>query len=324
VIKPSSYRHGVFSFDLAGLPPGSVRSGSLLPGRKALPKSKLAAAARRGRLRVGRRAFSPPAPGKLRPRRLRQYRLRVKVGGLGQGASPDPSHPVGLPGSWRLIFQDEFSGNRLDLSRWNPNWFGGPSDVTKPVNSAEKACYRPEHNIVSGGVITQYAERYENCATKTGQVYQAATGGITTIDKFTFTYGAAEARIRTSCEPGSWNAWWFNGEDHPLDGEMDILESYGDNPDRSTFHYHYLRNGSEYGPGGSVNIPGACRGYHTYAVDWEPGILRWYYDGRQVWQYTDGVTSTPHYLVLLLGVKYLSGAQFPLRMHTDYVRVWQH
>ena len=319
VVRPSSYRHGVFNFKLTGLRPGSIRSGRLLPGRKTLPKSRLAAASRRGRLRVGARAFRPPAPPKLRPPHLRYYRLRLRLGGSGL----DPSHPVGLPGSWRLVFDDEFNGQQLDLSRWNPNWFGGPHDVTKPVNSAEDACYRPEHSFLAGGALNQYADRYPNCATKTRQVYQAATGAVTTIDKFNFTYGVAEARIRTSCEAGAWPAWWFNGDSWPRDGEMDILESYGDNPDRSTFHYHYSKNGSEYGPGGSVNIPGACNGYHTYAVDWEPGVLRWYWDGRQVWQYTDGVTSAPHYLVLLLGVKYLSDAQFPMRMQTDYVRVWQ-
>jgi beta-glucanase (GH16 family) len=322
MVRPSSYHHGVFSFDLAGLPPGSIRSGRLLPGLKALPKRKLAAATRRGRLGVRRRAFNPRAPRTLRAHQVDHYRLRLQL--QGPGASPDPGHPVGIPGSWRSIFDDEFSGGQLDLARWNPNWFGGPSEVTKPVNSAEEACYRPEHNVLAGGALNQYADRFQDCATKTGQVYQAATGAVTTIDKFNFTYGAAEARIRTSCEPGSWPAWWFNGETWPRDGEMDILESYGDNPDRSTFHYHYAKNGSEYGPGGSVSIPDACHGYHTYAVDWEPGILRWYYDGKLVWQYADGVTSTPHYLVLLLAVKSLDGAQFPMRMQTDYVRVWQH
>ena len=44
-----------------------------------------------------------------------------------------------------LLFDDEFNGTSLDLSKWQPNWLtaeNGPS-ITKPVNTEELSCYAP-------------------------------------------------------------------------------------------------------------------------------------------------------------------------------------
>jgi beta-glucanase (GH16 family) len=232
------------------------------------------------------------------------------------------AQPGGIPGPWNLRFHDEFEGAGLNLSNWNPNWFGGPNDVTQPTNGLEVACYRPSQSVVANGELRQTAVAWPNCVTKpSGRTFQIATGAVTTINKHEFIYGAFEARIWTTCKYGSWNSWWTAGmPPYPDNGEIDILESLAS--ERSEFHYHHLKNGVHTAPGGSVIVPGACAGWHTYAIEWEPGRLRWFYDGQQVWEQTHGVVSVPHYLVLALAIN-RTGADLPMTMRTDYIRVWQ-
>ena len=73
-------------------------------------------------------------------------------------------------------------------------------------------------------------------------------------------------------------------------------------------------------------VSGATAGWHTYAADWEPGSLTFYYDGRQVWRTTTGVTNQPMYLILDLAASNTISPPVivPATMRVDYVRVWQH
>jgi hypothetical protein len=69
-------------------------------------------------------------------------------------------------------------------------------------------------------------------------------------------------------------------------------------------------------------LSGATSGWHTYAADWEPGVVTWYYDGKQVWQYTTGIVSNPMFLILNLALN-ANPSAVPASLRVDYVRVWQ-
>lgn len=232
----------------------------------------------------------------------------------GSGGSPSP---VGIAGSWHLVFDDEFSGSALNSSLWNTGWFG--SGITGSVNpSLESDCYDPSADVVSGGILAINATAHSEFCNGTTQPY--TTGLINTNGRFSFTYGAFEARIWM---PGSgstvsdWPAFWADGQNWPQTGEIDVAEGLGG---QVCYHFHY----SGGGPGGCGNVPGAAGGWHTYAADWEPGSITFYYDGQQVWTDTSGVTSAPMYLILGLGIPASGPASVPATFKVDYVRVWQH
>jgi beta-glucanase (GH16 family) len=67
-------------------------------------------------------------------------------------------------------------------------------------------------------------------------------------------------------------------------------------------------------------------GWHTFAADWEPGSITFYYDGVLIGNETSGITAAPMYLVLNLSVSSGLGSSIvvPATMKVDYVRVWQH
>jgi beta-glucanase (GH16 family) len=79
--------------------------------------------------------------------------------------------------------------------------------------------------------------------------------------------------------------------------------------------------------GGLTNgcLPNIGPGWHTFASDWEPGSLTYYYDGVEVKSLTTGITSSPMYIILGNGVHSdEAGVTEPDAMKVQYVRVWQH
>ena len=64
--------------------------------------------------------------------------------------------------------------------------------------------------------------------------------------------------------------------------------------------------------------------WHTYAADWEPGLVRWYYDGDLISTLATGAIGVPHYLVMMASDWEPSDPSGPATTRIDYVRVWQH
>ena len=213
-------------------------------------------------------------------------------------ASGAPAPDGGSAGPWHLVFDDEFNGSSLDSSRWTPYWFseGSTSNQTTMVSS---------NVAVSGGAL-QLSLR-------------GPTGGLVSSNgKFSFIYGYVEARIDLpgTGSIGNWPAFWTDGQNWPVDGEMDVMEGLGG---AACWHFH----DSSGGPGGCA--AGSFTGWHTYGADWEPGRVSYYYDGQLVGQISSGITAEPMYLILENSGGAWGGSRLdPATLQVDYVRVWQH
>ena len=225
--------------------------------------------------------------------------------------------PVGDdPGPWILTFDSEFNGSSLDTSQWSTGWFG--SGITAHVNALEQDCYDPAQVSEANGALSLTAvARAESCG---GATEPYATGLVTTDGKFSFTYGYMEARIWLPGGPNGiadWPAFWADGQSWPTDGEIDVLEGLS-----GLACAHFINAAAK---------PGACAtgtftgGWHTFAADWEPGSITYYYDGNEIWSDTSGITSQPMYLILDLAVSSAisSPDAAPATMQVAYVRVWQ-
>jgi hypothetical protein len=217
------------------------------------------------------------------------------------------------------VFRDDFSGTALNKSKWRPNWFGTTDGaVTKPVNTEEQGCYDPAQVSVSGGYLHLNAVA-RSCRATNGVTYPYASGIVQTKDHFTFKYGYIEARIWTAPGTGAirnWPAFWANGTGvHPITGELDVFEGLAG---KACWHFHY--SGGE--PGG-CSTKANPSGWHTYAAEWRPGVVTYFYDGVQVGKITSGITASPMYLILNLGVSStVSGpVSVPSEMLVDYIRV---
>ena len=156
-------------------------------------------------------------------------------------------------------------------------------------------------------------------------------------------YGRFEARIQIPRGQGIWPAFWMLGNDigtnpWPAGGEIDVLENIGKEPNMlyGTVHGPGYSGGEGITHSTTVGAP-LADAFHTYAVEWEPDVIRWYLDGQQYGQVTPAdlggdrwVFDHPFTMLLNVAVGgnwpgYPDGTtQFPQRMVVDWVRVSAH
>ncbi len=222
-----------------------------------------------------------------------------------------------------MLFEDNF--DIVDRSRWETAWFSNV-DYTPPVNDNGGACFHPRQITAVGGAIEMRIDPNsdDRCRLKNGGQANFVGALMNTRETFTFSYGYAEARMFLPGSAGSlhnWPAFWHTGFDWPATGEVDIVEGLSGGQPCAV--YHYLEGGVHQQDKGCVNWPDPS-GWHTFAANWEPGRVTYYYDGVEVFQTTRGVVGDPHYLILDYTVRANGeGTSVPSSMLVDYVRVWQ-
>jgi beta-glucanase (GH16 family) len=266
---------------------------------------------------------SPPAPHPAPSPRPHSARVPPLSSNPSSSSSSPPAR--GGTGRWRLVFDDEFNGSALDLAKWQPNWLGtGPEAVTPPVTRYDLNCVSPDDVSEANGML-DLAAVARTCTTASGRTYSYASGLVNTKRTFTFTYGYLAARIYVPTSPNgrpaNYAAFWANGLGHwPLSGELDIMEVLSGCGPGVAFHFH-----------AGFQTPGACApkedssGWHVFGADWQPGVITFYIDGRQVGEVRQGVTSKPMYLILNNSVNPVYGGPpyTPTHLLVDYVRLWQ-
>jgi len=225
--------------------------------------------------------------------------------------------PLGVPGSWKLIFADNFSRETsLDTSKWSTGWYG--SGITAPIEPSDLNCFDARRVSVGRGALhLSLAATPEACAGKTRPFAGAI---ITTRGKFSYAYGFAEIRAKVAVNPAGlvydWPVFWTVGQNWPTGGEDDIIEGIDG---YLCWHFHSPAGG----PGGCNEVP-VKPGWHTYGSDWQPGSVTYYYDGRVVGTITTGITGAPMYMILNIGVGQYGDPIRPATFRVAFVRVWQH
>ena len=226
--------------------------------------------------------------------------------------------PVGVRGDWTLKFDDEFNGTSLNTAKWSTGWHG--SGITRPANTMEDDCDDPAEVSEGGGALSlSLVQQSEDC----GDTEPYAAGLVSTMGKFSFTYGFIQARVWLPEVPGNpgdvanWPGVWTDGQNWPEDGEIDIAEGLNG---QACAHFH----GPDNPKGVKVGCPSGnyTNGWHTFAANWEPGSVTYYYDGVDIGSVTSGVTSAPMFIIL----QNAAGGDLsaPATMKVDYMRVWQH
>ncbi|QDG62322.1 family 16 glycosylhydrolase [Pseudarthrobacter sp. NIBRBAC000502771] len=218
--------------------------------------------------------------------------------------------PVGPPGPWRLVLDEEF--NSLNTSLWTPYWFrdchpGSRKNKVKTCSSNVK--------VENGNAVLQLSD-----ADSGALLSSNPKDGVPGHMGFQYSTGYVEARIYFpgTCASGvyNWPAWWTTGQKFPATGEIDIAE-----PLEGTMTTVYHSPGSD----PAKYFIGCWAGaYHTYGVNRKPGVNDVYFDGKLEYSYATNDGNAPHYLLLNVGIwsdkKTLGEAG---AVSVDWVRAWQ-
>jgi fibronectin-binding autotransporter adhesin len=273
-------------------------------------------------------AFPSIAPTRLRKRsRLVSRALAASAAALLLSSGAAVKAAVPAPGSWGLMFDDEFNGNSLDQMKWNYNYPWSQHGLQD--DSVEQA----SQVAVTGGTMNFTAVNAgQNYG---GTWYNYASGAVNTEGKVNFTYGYIEASQKMASQQGVWPAFWMLQGGWPPEIDIEEVPAFSANPTQYNTAYHYSNSSggaASAGPG-LTSHGDLSAGYNNYGVDWEPTSLTFYFNGGVVGSISGSQANIAQaagmYLLLDMGVggwpgEPASGAAFPATMETDWVRVWQH
>jgi beta-glucanase (GH16 family) len=257
---------------------------------------------------------------------------------------------------WSLVWSDEFSGTEIDRSKWTydiGNWIVDEdgNGITNGWGNNEKEYYTDssENAFIDDGKLVIKAKKEQ--VTDQFGTYDYTSAKLKTKGLFSKKYGRYEIKAKLPTGKGLWPAIWMLPEEDKYgtwaaSGEIDIVEAWGSSPHKvaGTIHYGEGWPNNKY-TGKEFELP-KNRGidsWHTYALEWEPGELRWYVDGelyqtQNKW-YSKGTDNAANfsypapfdqefYLVMNLAVGgWFDGevdetTVFPSQMEVDYVRVY--
>ena len=267
---------------------------------------------------------------------------------------------LGLDERFELVWSDEFDGNKLDMTKWNYNWW----------ETQRKGGYWHEDmvSVVGGNLIITtaymseplpnyyedyFAQRDDYKPYKEGWY----TGCITGINKVEHLYGYYECRAILPKSTGMWSAFWMMNEGvYKVDGsgkdgtEVDVFESmyykdhwWGNDAVISGIVYDGYGDDNGNASIGKVFMEGnPYEEYHTYGLEWNENEYIFYVDGYETGRLTDGgVSQNPEHLILSCEFAGSDGVQhsdrhgtgeisktpeenWPAEFIVDYVRCYQY
>ncbi|MGL1957726.1 MAG: glycosyl hydrolase [Colwellia sp.] len=187
---------------------------------------------------------------------------------------------------WALVWNDEFDGSNIDLNKWEHevNCSGGGNN--------EKQCYtsNSENSFVDNGILKIVAKA------ESGKALPYSSARLRTKYQGDWKYGRIEVRAKPPHGQGSFPAIWMLPTDEiyggwPHSGEIDIFESVNlKTVNNEGVEETYIHGNLWYGrswpnqsnSGAHYKLPDGqnpADGFHTYAIEWEAGEIRWYVDG---------------------------------------------
>lgn len=244
-------------------------------------------------------------------------------------------------------FAEEFSGKKLDRSKW----MAQRTEYTGHTHGGDCWVDSPNNIKVSNGtlkLITREESRSFRCVKPRSSFETKYTSAsVSTYGKFKQTYGrfSIRAKFPSAKVAGSQSALWlypfkqtYGG--WPTSGEIDIAEFYSRRPDRvfPAIHYHpFITNRSPTKNNRCFAVKKAGSTFHTYTLEWNPGVIKISYDGITCLEHTIQSAlpgrSAPFnkpfvlYLTQVLGTKNNpvkpGVTPLPLTTEIDWVHIWR-
>ncbi len=195
---------------------------------------------------------------------------------------------------WDLLWSDDFDGADLDGTYWEAQFGNGFHDPRADQwvpgwGNGELQYYTdaPENLFLRDGclVIRAVAQEREGCPYTSARIRTFSSAGHAL---FSQAYGRFECRARITAGQGLWPAFWLLPTDEryggwAASGEIDVLEVVGARPQEILGSIHFGATWPHRDHRTVIHqFPdrGTAEAFHVYAVEWDPGVIRWLVDGQ--------------------------------------------
>lgn len=233
------------------------------------------------------------------------------------GSGGSPTQPLGSTGGgWTLVFNDDFSGSSLDITKWSNGTY--PWGSRWNAGTDEVQWFDPAAISFSNSIMTITAQ-VMNDPQGSGRTIRA--GIIHSHGHYDPTYGWFECRMKMpagALDSSVWPAFWLAPSSFAWPPEIDVMEYYGGST-QADANYHY-GGGLQTGP---LSIDINDGDWNVFACNWRAGIIDFYYNGTKGYTVTTQISTVPMYLLINLAISPgYNSAVYPLNIQVDWVRGW--
>ncbi len=256
--------------------------------------------------------------------------LDINLQILPQGELPE--------GCCAMVFNDEFNGedgSQPDETKWQRS-VRKSSTWNRFISNSEDVVFLQDGHLVCRAIPNP---------DQASDPVAMLTGSVETRDRFFFTYGWVEARLKTTPHKGNFPAFWMMpqppADGWPKGGEIDIFETIdAQNTAYHTLHSHWTYTlGKKSNPKSSFSETVTQNDWHVFAANWTEDLIAFYVDGKPVGSYAKSQNASDiengqwpflhdFYLILNQSVGNGSWAKaadtsFTYETRFDWVRVFQ-
>ena len=190
----------------------------------------------------------------------------------------------------KIIFEENFNGDKLDMSVWNYEEGDGCPNLCGWGNNEEQIYDRKYVEVKNGNLVITAVK-------KNGEYY---SGKINSKDNLEFTYGVIEVRAKIATGKGLWPAIWMLGANisevgWPASGEIDILEYIGREPGTVFTSLHTPASHGNTINTKKTKIKDIEEGFHTYKAVWTKNYIEFFVDDEQLYRFTPEKYDDKHY-----------------------------
>ena len=263
--------------------------------------------------------------------------------------------------NWKMVWNDEFNGNQLDTTKWtyweNGNPWNAGNYLDENGNLVNQYGFEAKHfylgdnvKIENGNMIITLKKETDKKVKIDGvdRKILYSSGAIHTRNLYNVQYGKIEMRAAMPKGIGTWPAFWLWPEGYsfmdgkPAVGEIDIVETYGDEMDRATGTLHVLKSDNTYetfdGDDYKLSkwLKEKLTNFNTYAVEWDEKEIKWLFNNKVYKKFSykeldkkglQNPFKQPYFIMINVALSKKTGedgdVDFPTEMKVDYVRVYQ-
>jgi beta-glucanase (GH16 family) len=237
---------------------------------------------------------------------------KADSGAAGSSSDAGQPAPLGLAGSWRLSFSDEFNGSAIDTTKWRI------MDTADPVYWGTQKWRAADSFLDGNGLLVT------RLTTASGSL----TGGAI-YSKWKLSKGYYEARIK---HEGGWFAWWIESPENGSGGANEDPAVYGTEMDlceadawtanvldkQHAIHWHGY---GQYHQTVSASTGIHDNQWHVYGFKWSDAAYDFYVDGAPTYHFTTAISQTLDEDMIINNASYM-GSQTSGIAYVDYVRYW--
>ena len=195
---------------------------------------------------------------------------------------------------WVLVFEDNFDGDSLDLSKWQNILYPGSLQ-----GGADQNVVTLRNAVVEDGILTLIAkpEHVQELVITYLDSNEILSDGLPNYRWFEYTaaliqstqwysYGYFEASCKIPAGKGIGSAMWMFGDykdqyNNTIQQEIDMFEFSENKPKVVNMNVHHDGDVCPQKHRG----PDYSNSFHTYSLLWEPYKIEWYVDGDLIRRY---------------------------------------